>query len=344
VEALPARAAERLDKALALSEPMTALTRQLLTFSKGGAPEKARLELGPVLREGPAFALAGTGIEPVLEIDGGLWPIEGDRAQLAQVIDGLLLNARDAMPERGEIRIRAGNLIAREGELTGLPAGKYVLLSVYDTGHGMPPEVLRKAFDPFYSTKPGVAGLGLPICQSIIERHGGRIELESEPGQGTEARVYLPAAPLKADARGESPPAPAASWGGQVLVMDDEDFIREILGEHLTQAGYAVITASSGREALALCLPEGRPPLDIQAAFLDLTVPSGEGGLQIIGILRQAYPRIPIFAISGYADDPAIARPADFGFSASLRKPFERRSVLEALSRFAAREEAGHGR
>jgi PAS domain S-box-containing protein len=337
----------RLDKALGVSERAKALTRQLLTFSKGGAPERKNVALGALLREASAFALAGTAIEREFEIPEGLWPCLGDRYQLGQVIDNIVINAREAMPGGGKITIRAANVSLAQGQKPRMAPGDYVMVSIRDSGTGIAPEEAKRVFDPFYTTKDKGTGLGLAVCHSIILKHEGTVELESRPGEGTEIRFYLPRSSQEGQAEAASSSRTSTSarttaqGSGSVLVMDDEEFIREILSDILSGMGYTPIEAANGAQALEICrgLSTGGPGLS--AAVLDLTVPGGLGGKAIIKELRAAYPRLPVFAASGYSEDPVIARPWEFGFTDSIRKPFDRAELARMFAKHLGTDKAG---
>ncbi|MFH0920726.1 MAG: ABC transporter substrate binding protein [Fibrobacterota bacterium] len=171
------------------------LTRQLLTFTKGGAPVRQVMALSPLIRDGVQFVMSGMRHECALEVPDALWPCEVDESQILQVIDNLVINAQQAMPEGGCITVRARNLPAHGPLPVSLPAGAYVKLTIADTGSGIPPEQISRIFDPFFTTKKKGTGLGLTVVQTIVKKHGGGVEVESELQKGTVVHVYLPAHP-----------------------------------------------------------------------------------------------------------------------------------------------------
>jgi CheY-like chemotaxis protein len=258
-------------------------------------------------------------------VEPGLWACRFDRNQLGQVIDNLVINAVQAMPGGGVITITARN----QGEAGG---SRTVRVTVADNGPGMAPEVLAHLFEPFVTTKAQGHGLGLTTCYSILRRHGGTIEAESEVGRGTRFHVILPAA-QEAEVPGPPAAAPGHRGSGTVLVMDDEPDVREILRELLESFGYRVVEAASGEEAVAAVR---QAPESFAAIILDLTVPGGMGGTEALGQIRTFAPRVPVLVASGYSDATTLTDPKAFGFAAGLRKPYlktELEAVFSALVR-----------
>ena len=238
-----------LSKALASIDRARGLTRQLLTFAKGGAPIKKVESLVSFIEDATKFALSGSKIGCVFSIPADLWVCEFDRNQIGQVIDNIVINAQQAMPDGGTIRVSAENTLMAEMTHPLLPAGKYVKISFADEGIGMPREILTRIFDPFYTTKPKGHGLGLATCHSIVKRHGGCIDVDSEPGKGSTFHVFLPAAP---DSAADETVASALTHQGTgtILVMDDEKYMLEITSAMLQSLGYGTICVKTGSEAL----------------------------------------------------------------------------------------------
>jgi PAS domain S-box-containing protein len=316
----------------ALNEAMRTLTRarnfsqQLLIFSRGGAPDRRILSLRTLLEENTRFALSGTQCTAAFEIDEDLWPCRADPNQIGQVIDNLVINAQQAMPGGGTVRVMARNV--NMSESLYFPQGEYIQVAVADTGVGIDPENLSRIFEPFFTTKQRGSGLGLATTYSIIQGHGGHIEVTSRPGQGTTFQFYLPALPDATPERQEDWPA-LRRGAGRVLVMDDEPVVRTVTARMLKSAGYEVETAADGDAALALIMnrrDENRP---FKLCLLDLTVASGRGGEEICAEVRTACPGLPIIAVSGYSESDVMARPEDFGFTASLRKPFTTAEITQ---------------
>jgi len=316
-----------LEKALSVYGRARDLTQQLLTFSKGGTPIKHTGDLRPLLRESSAFALSGTNIACSCEFEPDLWVCDFDKNQLAQVIDNILINAHQAMPNGGRVQIRAQNVRLESLEHSPLPAGAYLKISISDTGIGIPQDKIHRIFDPFYTTKQTGNGLGLATCHSIIRKHDGTIEVDSVLGQGTRFDIYLPASH-----RGTKCPTdekPVMHHGqGRMLVMDDEDYMRDVLSMAFKTMGYETATATDGAGAVALWQQAKREENPFKGIFLDLTIKGGMGGKEASKLLRELGAEMPIVATSGYSGDPIISKPAENGFTASIQKPF----TLEDLS------------
>jgi PAS domain S-box-containing protein len=320
-----------LAKALGTIGRAQSLTGQLLTFAKGGAPIKKLERLMPFIGETARFALSGSNVSCRFAIPDGLWPCEYDKNQIGQVIDNIAINAQQAMPEGGTIEISAANLELAEKSHGVLPAGKYVGIGIKDHGIGMPREILQKIFDPFFTTKAKGHGLGLATCYSIINRHGGCIEVESEPGKGSAFTFYLPASP-------ETKPIDFADTEtihhgcGSILVMDDEEVIRDTFSSMLKAMGYTVKCVLNSKEAIEAFKNSGAAKDRFTALILDLTIPGGPGGRETIHEIRQIDRDVPAFVASGYADDPVMAHPAEFGFNGSICKPFRITELAELLN------------
>jgi PAS domain S-box-containing protein len=331
----PADAQRRLDKAQAVYERARHLTQQLLTFAKGGAPVKKVAPLGPLLAQAAPFALSGSNVTLELDLAPELWPCRVDLNQIGQVIDNVVLNARQAMPGGGPLKIVARNVETPASLPAHLPAGRYLQLSFVDRGVGIAPETLPRVFDPFFSTKASGSGLGLATAYSIVRRHDGWIEVRSQPGEGTTVDVYLPAA-------GEQPilegSAPVVLPGriGRVLVMDDELPLREVLSVLLSEMGIEVEACADADEAVALfgkAIARGQP---FSVAILDLTIPGGRGGIAVVAELRALGASFKAVATSGYSEDPVFADPGRFGFDAVLAKPFRWDDLAGVLARLGS--------
>jgi len=313
-----------------------ALTGQLLAFAKGGAPVRTVGAVAVSVRQCAEFALSGSNLQVEFDLQAELWNAEYDRNQLAQAFDNILINAKQAMPSGGALRIVGRNVMAEQGPALELRAGRYVKISFIDTGPGIPAAILPRIFEPFFSTKTQGSGVGLTAAYAIIKKHDGHIDVESRSGEGASFHVWLPATFEPAvEAR---PTSPELKKGrGLVLVMDDEDMVRHLAGTMLTRLGYEPVLTSNGAEALMrtrALLAEGQT---LSAAMLDLTVRTGEGGRDTAHPLRQLLPELPIVAWSGYSDDPIMAAPEQFGFDASLSKPFRLNELSDLLARLVAR-------
>jgi two-component system cell cycle sensor histidine kinase/response regulator CckA len=322
-----------LEKALSSINRARDLTQQLLTFAKGGAPIQKVGSLFPCVREAAEFALSGSNVSCRFDIPEDVWHCNFDRNQISQVIDNIVINAQHAMPAGGEIELVARNITIGHNEHPKLTQGNYARLSLSDHGIGIPKELLSRIFDPFFTTKSKGHGLGLATCYSIINRHGGAIDVESEPGKGSTFHIYLPAAaePIV----NETVQTKRMHIGiGTIIVMDDEEIMRDTISDMLTALGYVAKCTNSGKEALELLFKETTAKRSIAAMILDLTIPGGMGGKETIAEIRRMDSKIPVFVASGYADDPVMQNPSEYGFSASIRKPFMKNELAEMLSKY----------
>jgi PAS domain S-box-containing protein len=306
------------------------LTRQLLTFSKGGAPVFETLLLNNLVRKSCRFALSGTSVKCRFSLQDDLWNCRVDPNQFGQVISNLAINAAQAMDSFGELSITSTNLELKDGSHPVLERGRYVTLSLRDNGPGMDKNIQRQVFDPFFSTKETGTGLGLTTCYSIMNRHNGYIELKSQPGLGTTFVLYFPA--VEQDSvEDEVKTDHAVTGNGTILIMDDEPLNRKLLAIFLGRNGYSCLEAERGSEALKQLREKGS---EITGVFLDLTVPGGKGGKEIIEELRKEYPDLPVIAFSGYSEDPVMSNPGEHGFTASLPKPFDQSELLAILQNY----------
>ena len=317
---------ERADALLAQAEKALGmsvnLTTQLLTFSKGGKPATRKISLGPTIEDSTKFALSGAAAKARIDIGKGLWDIDADPGQIGQVIQNLVINANQAMPAGGLVEISARNVEIPKGCISLLPeGGKFVMISIGDSGIGIPERHLSRIFDPYFTTKQKGSGLGLSTSYSIVRNHGGAIDVASELNKGSVFIVYLPASGRTAEG---VRPVSAADNGrrGRILVMDDEEILRDIVKEMVSSLGHAVECAANGEEAVEIfdrARHRGKP---FDAVILDLTVRGGMGGEQTLRRLKQMSPGVKVVLSSGYGDGPVISNYKSYGFSALLKKPF----------------------
>ena len=306
------------------------LTQQLLTFARGGELVKRVFSLAHRIEEWAAFVLRGTNVRPEVVVHPGLPPVEADESQIHQVMSNLVLNARQATPRGGIVRIRADGVAVGPESRLPLPPGPYVRIAVEDEGVGIAPEHLHRIFEPYFTTKQTGSGLGLSTAYAIVRRHGGHIAVSSELGRGSTFSVYLPASgePVRAQ---ESLPVEPQRGSGRVLVMDDEEMIRSVLAELLPELGYEAEFASEGSEAVEKYLAskeQGRP---FDVVILDLTVPGGMGGIETLARLREADPAVRAIASSGYASTATAVELARHGFAATIPKPYRTSDLARAL-------------
>ncbi|MBN2703456.1 MAG: response regulator [Pontiellaceae bacterium] len=310
------------------------LTQQLLTFAKGGEPQKASEVLPEIVREAAEFVLRGSNVRCDYEFEAGLWPANVDGGQINQVIHNLVLNAKQAMLHGGIIRVKAHNEELADHAVNGLPAGRYLQLVLADTGPGIPPEVLDHVFDPYFTTKADGNGLGMATVHSIIRRHQGHIAVHSEVGHGTIFRIWLPAADSDIEEQKSTPEKPKPkNLHGRVLVMDDEEGIRRLVLSLMRRIGLDAVGVTDGASAIRAyqdALDEGNP---FSLTIMDLTIPGGMGGLEAIGELRRIDPNIRAIVSSGYSGDPVMANYKEFGFSGIVEKPYEVEVLMECVAR-----------
>jgi PAS domain S-box-containing protein len=331
----PARElAEVLSEAQAGAKQAQALTLQLLTFAKGGAPIKEATDLKQLVMSAAQFVCRGAKSKCTFDLSEDLWAVEVDKGQINQAIQNLVINANQAMPQGGTVAIKSRNVEIGAGENPALEAGAYVKVTVADQGPGIPEQHLARIFEPFYSTKPTGSGLGLATTYSILQRHGGHIFVESEPGKGTVFQLYLPST-RQAPTRLESPPVVNKHVGkGKVLIMDDQTTILRMLSRMLTRMGYEATGATDGAQAIELFSQAHQSQAPYDLVILDLTIPGGLGGAETIGELLKIDPEVKAIVSSGYSNDPVMANYRQYGFSGVVAKPYAKdqlATLLDAL-------------
>ncbi len=296
------------------------LTLQLLTFAKGGEPVKAAVELPELLRESAAFSLHGAKAKAEFRIAPNLWSVNADKGQLGQVVQNLVLNAVQAMPNGGMVTVTAENTEVAAGSLPVSP-GRYVKLTVSDSGMGIAREHLAKIFDPYFTTKAQGSGLGLATVYSIVRKHEGHIEADSEPGRGTMFRVWLPAGGTPVRKPG-GPSGSRSPFRARVLFMDDEEPIRGMAKIFMERLGFDCETAADGGETIRMYQEAMQSERPFEVVLMDLTVPGGMGGREAMEQLRRLDPGVRAIVSSGYSRDPVMANYRLHGFRAVLPKPY----------------------
>ena len=324
-----------LSKAGQAAQHAAHLSSQLLTFSKGGAPLKKVVSMGELLEHSAEFSLYGSNLRADFDIAVDLWKAEVDAGQIEQVVNALMLNAREAMPHGGTVRVRARNVVFEEDTGAPLPSGRYVKVTISDRGPGIPEELSTKIFDPYFTTKPMGTGLGLAISYSVVKKHGGLLLLENSSTEGAVFTFYLRASEGAAKA-GPEPRAASRPFHynhQRVLVMDDEEAIRELTSQLLSTLGYEVTAVPDGLEAVRLYERALRKGEHFQAVILDATVRGGMGGVATIERLRSMDPKVNAIICSGYSDEAALSQFLAYGFRGALPKPFTRSELADALQR-----------
>ncbi len=329
---------ERLTEAEKACEQARALARQLLTFAKGGAPIKEIIAIDRIINQSAMLACRGTQSRCEFHLASDLWAVEIDAGQMNQVFQNLVINAVQAMPLGGTVKIYAGN--AAIGEDSGLPLrpGNYVKIDFCDQGLGIPAEYLSKIFDPYFTTKQRGSGLGLATSYSIVKNHNGHITVESTLEKGSIFTIYLPGLDLKVT----PPPQDSEELmkrKGSILVMDDEEIVQKVLQQMLVSLGYDVSFAWNGEEAIKTFAAAKASGQNFDAVILDLTVPDGMGGKEAMEQLLALDPQVKGIVSSGYFDDSVMAEFKKYGFSGVICKPYTLTELAKTLSQVIAGSE-----
>ncbi|MEA1921220.1 MAG: cache domain-containing protein [Pseudomonadota bacterium] len=309
-----AKAGKNLEAAERSSTRARDLTRQLLTFAKGGAPVKELVDIELMIKETAEFSLSGSNVRLEFDFSPELKSLEVDKGQFCQVINNLVLNADQAMPDGGSLTIRAENVVADD-------IGDVVRITLTDEGVGIPAQYLDRVFDPYFTTKQEGSGLGLATIHSIITRHGGQLTVTSEPGQGSCFTILLPASGREVEKGMEK--MEMVSGSGRILVMDDEEVIREVCVEFLTDLGYEVESVADGQAMLGHYKAALQQGTTYDLVIMDLTIPGGMGGKEAMAALLEIDPRARGIVCSGYSNDPIMADFKAYGFQGSCAKPFQ---------------------
>ena len=307
---------------------------QLLSFSSGGALKKTAVELDALLKETTRLVLIGTNVKPVFDLEGCGW-IEADHGQLGQVVHNLVLNARQAMKEGGECLIRSRKVVSTDLPLSvqkGVSAlcKDWIRVDCQDNGHGIAPEYVAKIFDPYFTMKSKGSGVGLTSSYFIMQAHGGSMTVESELGEGSTFSFFLPAFPM--DQPSEKTSSQEVTKGsGTILIMDDDDDVRQVLGDMVRRCGYACEMVENGREAVRSYQEAQDRDQPFVLVLLDLTIPGEAGGREVVKELLWLNPEVKAMAVSGYSEDPILANFKDYGFVGSVKKPFEVSEMSAAI-------------
>ena len=317
------------------------LSSQLLTFSKGGAPLKRVASVADLLQHAAEFSLHGSNLRAAIEVEDHLAKAEIDVDQVEQVVNALMLNAREAMPNGGSIDVCAENVQVPQKSPLPLEPGRYIHVSISDHGPGVPLDLAAKIFDPYFTTKPTSSGLGLAISYSIVKKHGGYLHLEGNSPAGATLGFYLPVAGGKATHDPLLPNDYSIRFSPpRILIMDDESAIRELTAQLLGTMGYEVTAVPDGSEAVRLYERAARKGERFRAVILDATVRGGLGGVETIERLRDIDPEVKAIICSGYSDEAALSEFLSYGFRGALPKPFTRRELADALQKALAEKTA----
>ncbi len=319
------------------------LIRQLLAFSARQVLTPAVVDLGALVKHVGKMLrrLIGEDIALTLERAPDLGAIRVDTGQIEQVLVNLAVNARDAMPEGGRLTLATSNVDLREGDAGDLPAGRYVLLHVSDTGVGMDHATLARVFEPFFTTKAHGkgTGLGLATVYGIVRQSGGHITADSRPGAGAAFRIYLPRVEAVVEVAGDATPVAAPVPGtGTILIAEDDPLVRTLARKVLQQAGYAVLVAAGGAEALRLA-DEHPGPVDLLVT--DVVMP-GMNGRELMRQLVRRRPGVRVLYLSGYSDEAVERHGVLDPGTAFMQKPFTP-AALAAKVRTVLQGEPGAG-
>ncbi len=307
------------------------LALQMLADARGGERKHFDFGLSKIVRDSVDLMIGGSHCSPRVQIQKELKMVRGDETRIRQVINNLLVNAKQAMSSGGVVSISASNITITEDSEYQLDPGEYVKVCIEDQGVGIPEENLLKIFEMHYTTKKEGSGIGLASCIHITKEHGGSIHVASEVGQGSTFSILLPAlekidsdAILKTDERVEG--------SGTILVMDDEKMVQQIIGDMLGIFGYEVEFASNGDQAIQCyerALLKGTPP---KLVIMDLTIPGGMGGVEAVKCLKDLDPNVRSVVSSGNPNEPAMRHCNEYGFIASIQKPYTLNDLQSMLA------------
>jgi len=333
----PENCFQLLDETEAASIRAQELTNQLRIFSKGGTTTKSTIELGRTIKEAALFPLHGSNVKCRFNIASDLWPIIGDSGQIAQVIQNLVINADQAMPHGGILKLEAANCGRADlPDIAGsrLEGDRFIKISVKDKGVGISQENQTKIFDPYFSTKSQGGGLGLSVCYSIVKNHGGTMLVESQLNRGSEFCVYLPTAlgPAKKQVEEKGVPVIQEKRSARrILVMDDEPTILNVIERMLRKSGHEAVTVKDGREALDVYKKMMQTDQSFDALILDLTIPGGMGGKEVMERILKLDPDAVGIVSSGYSTDPILSNFREYGFRATIAKPYRYKDFKEVI-------------
>ncbi|MBU0704803.1 MAG: response regulator, partial [Chloroflexi bacterium] len=338
---LPPNAIRSFETILDESRRAAKLVQQILDFSRRSPIDTSPMDLKPFIEEA-IHVLERTIPESIhLRFDAGPeeYVVNGDPTRIQQVLMNLVVNARDAMPEGGDLRIALSRVEVSPGDeppVMEMAPGEWICLAISDTGTGIPPEALAHIFEPFFTTKEVGQGTGLGLAQvhGIVAQHGGHIGMETEVGQGTTFRVYLPASGAEEEIVEERALSIPQGQGETILLVEDNENLREGGRDLLESLGYRVLTGANGREALEVCrtVKETRPEPGrrtrpeqgrrIDLVITDLVMPE-MGGKQLMQELGRTIPALKVLALTGYAMEESREELKEAGFLDVVYKPFE---------------------
>jgi len=322
-----------LDQAERACQRARGLTRQLLTFARGGAPVRKVMDVVGLVREAAELALSGSHSRLDFLASDTVWKVAADDGQLSQVVNNLVLNANQAMPGGGEVMVQVRNAVVTSDDKLPLCSGRYVKISVRDHGTGILPEHLDRVFDPYFTTKPRGSGLGLASVHSIVTKHDGGVVVQSTPLVGTQFTVYLPASEVPSEVEPERSVTPETPARLRVLVLDDDEAVRRVVTSMMALLGHESSVVGTSAEAFARYESAlvSHQPYDV--ILVDLTMPGDLSGSQVLERFRASGCQARLVVMSGYSTEPIMNQLEAHGLSARLQKPFTVADLRQALDR-----------
>jgi CheY-like chemotaxis protein/anti-sigma regulatory factor (Ser/Thr protein kinase) len=310
------------------------LAKQLLAFSKGGEPIKRLISVRQSVEDAVSLVLSGSSVEAVIDLPTDLHAVNADEGQLSQAFHNIIINAVQAMPDGGRLTVSARNVAITGENSPGLAAGDYVEILFADEGCGIAAEDLERIFDPYFTSKADGSGLGLASTYTVIKKHSGHISVSSAPGKGTIFTILLPGCgePVSEDPQEAQTPG-AAHGVYSILVMDDDEMVRELADITLKRFGYEVVCCDNGAAAVSLYRTTREEGVPFSLVIMDLTIPGGMGGIEAARQILAFDPEAKLIVSSGYSDDPVMASFADYGFCAALEKPYNVEEIVRILQR-----------
>ncbi len=326
---------ERIEKIESVLENARSLTTQLLSLSKGGEPVKEITTIKNTIIDTVEFTLRGSPVRLKLDVPDELPPLDVDKAQISRVIQNIITNALEAMSDEGTLFIKVEEVDIPPEKKREINGDRALKITIQDTGSGIPKEFLPRIFDPFFSTKPNGSGLGLAVVYNIIKKHGGCIDVSSVEGEGTTFHIWLPISysPVEKTVESLDKKENISLESAKILVMDDEEMIRDFLKDILTMHGFKVEVVEDGKEAIEKykkAMEKGEP---FDLVIMDLTIPGGMGGKEAIKILKDIDLNISVIVSSGYTDTDVLIRYEEYGFSGYLHKPYKLSELFSVISK-----------
>ena len=307
------------------------LTQQLLTFSEGGQPIKNEASIRHIIEDAAGMVLRESNVTCEYSMQEDLCKVEVDSRQISQVVQNIVMNAKEAMPNGGKILITCGNHSNDRYQIVSLPRGEYVKISIKDNGIGIPKNYIGNIFDPYFSTKQQGSGLGLSLSYSIVAKHGGRIFAESRQGEGTIFTFYLPALGQKEQIGETLAPRKKDNVQYRILVMDDEEIVRDVVKGMLEHLGHHTICAADGEQAVEKYKRAKNSDAPIDLIIMDLTIPRGMGGKEAVKEILAINPEAKVLVSSGYSTDPIMANYREYGFSGAMAKPYQLEDLMKII-------------